>query len=417
MGSGSWAKIGWIGALGAVALGAGCADLLGADWESYARAGGGGAGGDGRAGGLGAGSSGGGDGGQGGAAGAGGGGDGGQGGAAGAGGGGDGGQGGAAAGTGGEGGNGTSVPPSCATLDVRCGPARTSCCDSKPVDGGAYDRSYEGVSEPANARRAVVSSFRLDTYEITVGRFLEFVEAGKGTQADPPEDNAGDHPALPESGWRSGWNELLAVDSATLLSELIACHPESCVDLGDRCVTWNHEDESADDETLPMNCITWFEAMAFCAWDGGRLPTEAEWNYAAAGGEEQRDYPWGDTFDQDRVVSNCIGDKDEDTGSCALDDFLPVGSRSPDGDGRWGQADLAGSLLEWTLDGFGDRFQTSCEECTSCDDCANLTDTGDRVMRGGSFEDPEGQIRTSYRLPGDPAGRYYGIGARCAREP
>ncbi|WP_199693487.1 hypothetical protein [Sorangium cellulosum] len=160
MGSGSWAKIGWIGALGAVALGAGCADLLGADWESYARAGGGG----------------------------------------------DGGQGGAAAGTGGEGGNGTSVPPSCATLDVRCGPARTSCCDSKPVDGGAYDRSYEGVSEPANARRAVVSSFRLDTYEITVGRFLEFVEAGKGTQADPPEDNAGDHPALPESGWRSGWN-------------------------------------------------------------------------------------------------------------------------------------------------------------------------------------------------------------------
>ena len=45
-------------------------------------------------------------------------------------------------------------------------------------------------------------------------------------------------------------------------------------------------------ESLPINCITWYEAFAFCAWDGGFLPTEAEWNYAAAGGSEQRAYPW-----------------------------------------------------------------------------------------------------------------------------
>ncbi|XXT17225.1 SUMF1/EgtB/PvdO family nonheme iron enzyme [Sorangium sp. So ce429] len=393
--------------MGAVALGAGCANILGADWEGYTRdQGGGGAGGGSSDAGTGAGASGGGDSGPGGAAGAGGRG--------------DVGEGGAGAGAGGGGGSGTSMYSSCAALEVRCGPDEISCCDSKLVEGGAYDRSYKDVSEPADARRAIVGGFRLDTYEITVGRFLQFVEAGKGTQADPPEENAGEHPALSGSGWRAEWNQLLTADTSVLVSELKACNPDNCGDLGQRCVTWDEEDASTHDETLPMNCITWFEAMAFCAWDGGRLPTEAEWNYAAAGGEEQRSFPWGDAFDQDRAVSNCFGDGDP--GSCTIDDFEPVGSKSTgdeetSGDGRWGQADLAGSVLEWTLDGFSYLFQTSCEGCSSCDNCANLADTGDRVMRGGSFEDPEAQLRTNHRLPGDPAARYYGIGARCARNP
>jgi formylglycine-generating enzyme required for sulfatase activity len=161
-----------------------------------------------------------------------------------------------------------------------------------------------------------------------------------------------------------------------------------------------------------MSCVTWFEALAFCAWDGGYLPTEAEWNYAAAGGDEQRAFPWSSppgALDIDRAHAsyfdgtNCVGDGKPD---CALTDLLRVGT-TPAGDGRWGHSELAGNVMEWTLDWF---------DANDCVDCAALVPThGHRVLRGGSFADNDDDVRSGARRSLLPSSRNSLTGLRCAR--
>jgi formylglycine-generating enzyme required for sulfatase activity len=259
-----------------------------------------------------------------------------------------------------------------------------------------YLRSYDGVTSTDSSYPATVSDFRLDTYEISVGRFRAFVNAGQGTQAIPPPEGAGAHPKIPGSGWDPAWNSKLSVDTGALMSALHCDAPYE---------TWT--DFPGLNERLPINCITWYDAFAFCIWDGGRLPTEAEWNYAAAGGNEQREYPWGSGVDPTYAVYGCNGDGNP---GCAYSDILPVGSKSPKGDGRWGHSDLAGSMFEWVFDGYDNYL-------VPCDDCANIfIFAAERVVRGGYFSGNESSLVAAGRAGDDPATRdYHVIGARCAR--
>ncbi len=291
----------------------------------------------------------------------------------------------------------------CVDVPATCGASGSaSCCGTNVLPDGTFFRSYDVSGDgmfSAMTAPATVGELRLDTYEVTVGRFRRFVEAGQGTQSNPPAAGAGAHATLANSGWRSTWNASLASTTAALHTAL-KCDPTY--------QTWT--DDPAAFESLPMNCITWYEAMSFCAWDGGYLPTEAEWNYAAAGGDEQRAYPWSSppssrSIDATRASYACLADG---LPSCTRDDLPRVGA-APAGDGRWGHADLAGSVWEWALDWYADPYGTPCV------DCANLTDASFRLHRGGAFRNVEMAARSATRGFDPPSYRASDVGVRCAR--
>lgn len=246
---------------------------------------------------------------------------------------------------------GTCVPPSCA---LQAFPVFPEDCDNHVVSAGSFNRSNDA------ALPASVSSFRLDDYEVTVGRFRTYLAHGGGTQAAAPSVGSGAHPKAPGSGWQPWMTPLLPPTFAEMLSLLgDACHPT--------LKTWT--DLPGTNERLPISCVPWPVALAFCIWDGGRLPTEAEWNYAAAGGDEQRPYPWGvDPLDGSHA----------NYGVNALTSPMDVGLLSL-GVGKWLQWELSGNVAELTRDHF------SLSPPVPCNDCVSLSLEANWTMRGGSY--------------------------------
>jgi sulfatase modifying factor 1 len=286
-------------------------------------------------------------------------------------------------------GGGNPAHASCDGLPATCGPSGTgNCCDFGVVPGGTFNRGND-PSYPAT-----VSDFGLDSYEITVGRFRKF---WAGYPANIPASGAGKNPNNPaDSGWDETWTATDLPSTQAALTAAVQCDAAY--------QTW-----TAGNDTLPMNCINWFEAQAFCIWDGGRLPTEAEWNYAAAAGSEQRVYAWGNAApaaDASLAVYGCYY---QAQGSCSgVVNIAPVGAVSA-GDGKWGQADLEGNVWEWTQDWYASPYAVTCA------DCANLAVSSDRVLRGGSFLFLASYLLSSYRYDEPPSGHFYYAGARCAR--
>jgi formylglycine-generating enzyme required for sulfatase activity len=163
--------------------------------------------------------------------------------------------------------------------------------------------------------------------------------------------------------------------------------------------------------------VNWWEAYAFCIWDGGFLPSEAEWEYAAAGGRQQREYPWGSAdlgISNQHAIYGCNYPTPSpvDVGCTGVGNIAPVGTATL-GAGYYGQLDLAGDVSVWNLDWYGG----SGNYVSPCTDCAELTTDSDRVVRGAGFACSTTELLPPLRGDNSPPARKSFIGFRCGRSP
>ncbi|MDP2066523.1 MAG: SUMF1/EgtB/PvdO family nonheme iron enzyme [Burkholderiaceae bacterium] len=247
-----------------------------------------------------------------------------------------------------------------------------------PIPGGTY-RMGDARGEPDEApRRVTVKPFRLMQHEVSNQAFAAFVQAS-GHVTDAERSGTG-------YVWTDRWREVAGAD-------------------------WRHPQGPASSlaglAQHPVVQVSARDAAAYCAWHGLRLPTEAEWEFAARGHDGRR-YPWGDTAPRQ---GDTTGDRAEPaeatlranfgTDACCAPDATdghartaPVGSY-PQGRSPWGLDDMAGNVWEWT---------------------ASVYRVGGRDMaiRGGGWGNDAYCLRTSYRHGNPPDIGLDMVGLRCA---
>ena len=151
----------------------------------------------------------------------------------------------------------------------------------------------------------------------------------------------------------------------------------------------------------PVNCVDWNQAKTFSKWVGGRLPSEAEWEYAARSAGKDWKYPWGDEAAtcETAVISGCTSNG-----------TAPVCSK-PAGNTKQGLCDMAGNAWEWVQDWYHNSY-----EGAPTDGSAWESPTGSRrVIRGGSWGGGAGDARSAGRNSGAPGLRNDFLGFRPAR--
>ena len=132
----------------------------------------------------------------------------------------------------------------------------------------------------------------------------------------------------------------------------------------------------------PVINVSWDDAMLYCQWIGGKLPTEAQWEKASKG-TKSRVYPWGNEFNQSYCnIENSIGES------------IPVSSFEK-GSSQYGCYQMSGNVWEWCLDDFVDNFYKSRE--SKKDNPVAITHSDTKVLRGGSYNFVKSSARTSYR--------------------
>lgn len=302
------------------------------------------------------------------------------------------------------------VPPSCLELEPTCGiDEDEACCASPVVTGGPVDSS---------ATAPIISSFRLDRFEVTVGRFRAFREAWDAGWR--PEVGSGKHAHLNGGLGLRAINAMGVLDyePGWLESYVAAVNPTDQNLAGPSTnpptdyATWTPSVGDERDEQRPINFVNAFEAYAFCIWDGGFLPAPSGTRYAARGGSAMRSYPWGNETplaDFELAVYGCYFPDAE--GCTGVDNISPVGTAR--GESLFAQLDLAGNIAEWTFTDGGPNCPVDCIG----QDFSPAVNPPATMIRGGAFDDPVNALSNGTSATRYAAQRERDVGFRCARSP
>ncbi|MFO7741282.1 MAG: formylglycine-generating enzyme family protein [Anaerolineae bacterium] len=221
--------------------------------------------------------------------------------------------------------------------------------------------SPNGHPDESPAHQVYLEAFYIDRYEVTNEQYLQFFRSGT--------ELCEDHICLDTKADNPG-------------SHIIYQDGRYTVETGY--------------EQHPVTLVSWHGAQSYCEQQGKRLPTEAEWEKSAHG-LEARMYPWGDRLDPVRLNAGC-----------RVGDTTPVGSY-PGGTSPYGVYDLAGNVWEWTADWYRAYPGSSYD--------SSFFGEKYKVVRGGSWNHPDTDARTTLRDLAHPARRVHVVGFRCARSP
>jgi len=261
---------------------------------------------------------------------------------------------------------------------------------------GAADE--EGRTDEYPQHKVKLDGFWMDETEVTNAQFSRFVHAtGYITTAEKAPDWEEMKKQLPPGTTKPA-------DSLLVPASLVFTAPEKNVLLNDasqwwvwkKGADWKHPQGPASSITgkddHPVVHISWYDAMAYCKWSGKRLPTEAEWEFAARGGKQNEKYPWGDedvelgkpkanTWQGNFPNRNLMKDH--------FERLAPVRSFAPNG---YGLYDMAGNVWEWCSDWYDAAYYKSVKTKLSVDPAGPIqtndpTEPGipKKVVRGGSF--------------------------------
>jgi formylglycine-generating enzyme len=265
--------------------------------------------------------------------------------------------------------------------------------------------------EERPAHEANVGAFWMDVHPVTSAEFAVFVAATGYVTVAEQAPSAALYPGV--SGDR------LVPGSAVFRQ------PAGPVDLGDPGqwwayvpgADWRHPDGPGSTmsgrETHPVVHVAFDDAAAYASWVGKRLPTEAEWEFAARGGLAEAEYCWGDRLMVDgRVPANVWqgefpwrNDKPGPPGT------EPVGGHPPNG---YGLCDMAGNVWEWTSDGYRPGHDPAC--CTPPSVDPKVLSVPLKVIKGGSYlcaENYCSRYRPAARIPEAADTSTGHLGFRC----